>query len=341
MGYYADVEESLFMGTATLTTTSAGITRTALNNSANLVDVFEFRGNWTHRVGSNSAYGYTSTRCSLVFGGVNNTRSVTAVTTQTTTNVNSATLVTTVNGMVQITPTTGTLTFRVNFTRGGSGTDTREAYVNNSYLTYTAKRYFSYYYYFYYSVDNSSRGYVSGATTNGSNNVEGTVVWVNFVSRPGYFLNYVYDNVAGNTSVGSSAAYNYSLASYANRTVVGYYGAYTYTLSLSSGGNGTVTANKTSGEYGYTSLLTFTPAFGYEVDYFTVNGVPFLSSILSNNAYALSNVTGNWPVVGYFKRIMTMYSVVNGTLRAVDMRACINGVLKIVDTKYCINGVLK
>lgn len=332
MGYYEGVEESLFMGTATLTTTKSGVTRTALDNSADLVDVYEFGGNWTHRVGSNTAYGYSSTRCSLVFGGVNNTRSVKAVTTQATTTVNSTTLTL---------PTTGTLTFRVNFTRGSTGSDSRAAFVNDSHVTYTAQRYFPYYYYFYYSVDNSTRGFVSNATTNGSNNTEGTIVHVNFVSHPGYFLNYVYDNVAGNTSVITSAPYDYSLASYANRTVIGYFGAYTYSLTLSDGGNGAVTANKTSGEYGYGSLITFAPSFGYEVDYFTINGVSYPASSLVANQYALNNVTGNWPVVGYFKRAVNMYAVVNGTLRPLDMRACVGGALKIVNPKFCIDGSLR
>jgi hypothetical protein len=331
MGYYQDVAASVDMGVDTITTTKNSVTTTCLSNSAALENVVNFGGNWTHRVGSNTAYGYVSTRASIVLGGVNNTRSVTAVTTQATTQINTSANF--------ATPNTGTATMTVTFTRGSSGTDSRQAWVNGAFINYTRRDYIPYYYTYYYAVNNASRGGVSCTVANGASSIEGTTINSTFTPNTGYYLDYIVDSaVAGNITINSASPYVYSVSSYANRTVTGYFGAYTYTVSTSvSGGDGTVGASPTSGGYGYTCNLTFTPAFGYKLDHFTLNGVSYTTS---NNAYSFV-VHANTAVVAYFTRDTNLYGVVSGTLRLLDARAVVAGVYEVVDTRTVIGGVLR
>ena len=71
--------------------------------------------------------------------------------------------------------------------------------------------------------------------------------------------------------------FNGKVASFGN-AVFGFTPAEVYTVTISTVSHGTITASPVSGVAGTTITLTSTPDSGYELDYFTVNGVAIVGN---------------------------------------------------------------
>lgn len=71
--------------------------------------------------------------------------------------------------------------------------------------------------------------------------------------------------------------FNGKVASFGN-AVFGFTQAEVYTVTISTVSHGTITASPVSGVAGTTITLSSTPDSGYELDYFTVNGVAIVGN---------------------------------------------------------------
>ena len=182
---------------------------------------------------------------------------------------------------------------------------------------------------------------MSSSFSNGSMNIEGANVSVTFTPNPGYYIDYITDSAGSILELNNTTPYVFSISSYATRTITCTFGAFSYSLTLTNSAGGSVSANVVSGEYGYSSLLTFSPAYAYEVNNFTVNGVNHPASEVVNNQYTLTNIVSNTTVYANFRRSSNMQACIGGALKRLDMYACVGGALKPIVTKFCIGGVLK
>lgn len=224
--------------------------------------------------------------------------------------------------------------------RGGSGSDNRRVILYAYDAEVILNTYADVYEYFYYyrAIDNASRGSMGGSPANGSLNIEGTYVSSTFTPNPGYYINYINDSAASNIALNSGSPFVHNIASYANRTITCYFEAYSYTVGVTYSSGGTASASPAAGEYGYSSSITYTPSYAYELEYLQVNGVNVSTS---SSPYVITNITANKTVYAKFRRQSNMQACIGGTLKRLDMYSCIGGTLKPIITKFCIGGTLK
>lgn len=118
------------------------------------------------------------------------------------------------------------------------------------------------------TLDTVTHGSISASPMSGA---EGTTIELSSTPDTGYQL--------GSYSVDGSAIVGSSFSMPAHNLVVGAtFSAIEYTVSVGTSLNGSVTASAQSATYGTTITLTGTPDSGYELDYFTVNGVAIVGN---------------------------------------------------------------
>lgn len=128
------------------------------------------------------------------------------------------------------------------------------------------------------TLDTVTHGSISASPMSGS---EGTTIELSSTPDTGYQL--------GSYSVDGSAILGSSFSMPSHNVVVGAtFSAIAYTITIGTSVNGTVTASAQTATYGTTITLASTPASGYELDYFTVDGVEIVGDTFTMPA---ANVT--------------------------------------------------
>ncbi len=118
------------------------------------------------------------------------------------------------------------------------------------------------------TLDTVSHGSITASPMSG---IAGTTITLTSTPDTGYQL--------GSYSVDGSAIVGSSFSMPAHNVVVGAtFSAIEYTVTVGTSLNGSVTASAQSATYGTTITLTSTPDTGYELDYFTVNGVAIVGN---------------------------------------------------------------
>lgn len=118
------------------------------------------------------------------------------------------------------------------------------------------------------------------------------------------------DVLVDGVSQGAVSTYTFNNVQ-ADHTISVSFKVKTYTVTCSvSGSGGTISANPTTVNHGSSSVVTCSPATGYQINTLTVNGTAVTPV---DNQYTITNITANQTVVVTFKKLTYTITVTQAT----------------------------